>query len=526
MRLLSPDHPIPNVMRGHEIRSNLSLWADVCVVGSGPGGAIAAARLAASGARVILLEEGGVFTRKADFHMQEAEAYPKLYQDHGNRATDDLGITILQGRGVGGGTLVNWTTCFRTPEATLALWRERYGLVDFTAERFSPHWIEVESRLNIREVDPSEVNDHNAVLLEGAKKLGIETELLKRNVTACLHTGYCGMGCPTNAKRGMALTYLPDAASRGARVYADCRVVRLALDARKERVTAAEAEVLDPAMDRPTGHRVTVSAERFVVAGGAINSPALLLKSGVPDPHGRVGKRTFFHPVVATVAVFDKRIDPFYGAPQSVASHAFIERPGKTGFFLEVPPLHPMLASLALPGFGEAHRGGMKQLSKTGAVIALLRDGFLAGDEGGTVSLREAGGRLSIRYPLAESHREAMREAMKVSARIQLAAGAREVRTLHRDPVVITSERDLAAIDGRPMGPNEIAVFTAHQMGGCAAGADPAASVVDGNLRHHHLSNLWVFDGSVFPTSLGVNPQLSILGIVSAAAERMIATKS
>ena len=259
-----------------------------------------------------------------------------------------------------------------------------------------------------------------------------------------MHTGFCGMGCPTNAKRGMALTYLPDAADRGARVYADCRAVRLVLDARSERVTAVEAEVLDPATDRPTGRRVTVTAARFVVAGGAINSPALLLRSAVPDPHARIGRRTFLHPVVATIGIFEKRVDPFYGAPQSVASHAFIERPGKTGFFLEVAPLHPMLASMALPDFGASHRDGMKLLSRTSAVIALLRDGFLPEDEGGTVSLRENGQRLSIRYPLAETHREAMREAMKVSARIQLAAGAREVRTLHRDPVVVREERDLA----------------------------------------------------------------------------------
>ena len=178
MRFLSADRPIPNLMRGHEIRSNLALSADVCIVGSGPGGSIAAARLAAAGARVILLEEGGSFTRKADFHMQEAEAYPKLYQDHGNRATDDLSITILQGRGVGGGTLVNWTTCFRTPEATLAHWRGRYGLADFTAERFGPHWDEVENRLHVRAVDASEINENNGVLLEGARKLGIATELL------------------------------------------------------------------------------------------------------------------------------------------------------------------------------------------------------------------------------------------------------------------------------------------------------------------------------------------------------------
>ena len=523
MKLLLLDRPIPNLMRGHEIRSNLALSADVCIVGSGPGGAIAAARLAAAGARVILLEEGGYFTRKADFHMEEGEAYTKLYQDHANRATDDLGITILQGRGIGGGTLVNWTTCFRTPESTLAHWRERFGLADFTAERFSPHWDEIEKRLSIREVDASEINDNNAVLLDGAAKLGIPTSFLRRNVQSCLHTGYCGMGCPTNAKRGMSLTYLPDAAGKGARVYADCRVTRLLLVPRRERVVAAEAEVLDPATDRPSGRHVTVSASRFVVSGGAINSPALLLRSGVPDPHRRIGRRTFLHPVVVTVASFDRRIDPFYGAPQSVASHAFAARPARIGFFLEVPPLHPILAAIALPGLGARHRDAMKLLSKTNAVLALLIDGFLPGEEGGTVSLRGDGSRLSIHYPLGPLHAEAMREAMRITARIQLAAGAREVRTLHKDPVVITSERDLAVIDGRPVGPNLLGVFTAHQMGGCAAGADPGVSVVDGNLRHHQLANLWVFDGSVFPTSLGVNPQLSILGIVAASVERMIA---
>ena len=417
---------------------------------------------------------------------------------------------------------MNWTTCFRTPERTLAHWRERFGLAGFTAARLGPHWDEIEKRLAIREVDPSEVNENNAVLLEGARRLGIPTELLKRNVTSCLHTGYCGMGCPTNAKRGMALTYLPDAAQKGARVYADCRVTRLVLDARKERIVSAEAEVLDPEADRPTGRRLTVTAERFVVAGGAINSPALLLRSGVPDPHGRIGRRTFLHPVVATVAIFEKRIDPFYGAPQSVASRAFVDRPGKIGFFLEVPPLHPMLASLALPGFGSTHRGAMKDLAHANAVLALLVDGFLPDEEGGTVGLRDRGKRISIRYPLGPAHTEAMTEAMRVSARVQLAAGAREVRTLHRDPVVIRSEADLPRLDERPIGPNLVGVFTAHQMGGCGAGADPKLSVVDGDLRHQHLANLWVFDGSVFPTSLGVNPQLSILGVSAAAVERML----
>jgi choline dehydrogenase-like flavoprotein len=333
------------------------------------------------------------------------------------------------------------------------------------------------------------------------------------------------MGCPVNAKQSMFLTYLPDAAEKGARLYADCRVLRLIPDAKGEQIVSAEAEVLDPATDRPNGKRVTVRAKRFVVSGGAINTPALLLRSKLPDPHGRVGKRTWLHPVVAMPALFEKRIDAFYGAPQSVSSHHFIERPGKVGFFLEAAPLHPMLGALALPGFGAGHRRAMDDLPKTATLIALLRDGFLESEEGGTVGLKADGGRrVAIRYPLQDVHHEAMKEGMKALARIAFAAGARAVATLHEPGLTLSSEKDLSKIDEAPLGPNRIAVFTAHQMGGCAMGNDARTSVVDARLRHHHLQNLWVVDGSVFPTSLGVNPQESIMGVASWAAAQLAAS--
>ena len=511
------DVEIPNLVRGGEVARDVAIDADALVIGSGPGGSIAAFRLAEAGARVVVLEEGGYHTRE-DFKMQEEWSYPHLYQDHGNRATDDLSITVLQGRSVGGGTTVNWTTSLRTPASTLEFWKSSRHVEGITAEALSPHWDEIDRRLNVRPASPEDVNANNDVLLRGTKKLGYSAELLPRNVSGCMKAGMCGLGCPVDAKQAMHLTYLPDAAAHGARVFANCRVTRLV--ARGREVVEARAEVLDEAADRPTGRTVTVRAKTFVVSGGAINTPRLLMRSGIADPHALGGRRTWIHPTLAVAARFDRRIEPYFGVPQSIGTQQFARRPGRLGYFIETPPAQPMLAGLALTGFGRPHREAMKDLPRTAVLIGLLVDGFLPEERGGTV--RERGrGRLSFTYQRTAALDEAMREAMKTMARIHLAAGAKEAVTFHDPPLRLRSESDLAAIDDAPSGPNRCSIFTAHQMGGAPMGEDPRIALVDSRLKHHHADNLYVMDGSVFPTSLGVNPQISILGISSLAASAL-----
>jgi choline dehydrogenase-like flavoprotein len=486
---------------------------DVLIAGSGSGGAVLAARLAAGGARVLLLEEGGHYT-KDDFTLREDWAFTHLYQDRGNRATADLGFVILQGRSIGGGTTVNWTTSFRTPDRILEHWAKVHGVEGLTAARLGPHWDAIEERLGIHQVGLDHVNRNNGVLYEGAAKLGWQREVTHRNVRGCMKSGYCGMGCPIDAKQSMMITFIPDAIERGAEVWANARVQ--SLEVAGGRVRRVKVRALDPNTDRPTGLEVEIEPRICVLSCGAINSPALLLRSGL-DPNGRLGRRTFIHPVSSTLAIFPDEVRPFYGPPQSVASHQFAVREGRMGFFLEVPPLHPMLAALALTGYGARHREVMAQLPNLQALIALSIDGLLPGDEGGRVSLK-AGGGPKVDYPYSEPLRDSFRESMKAMARIQLAAGANAVMTLHSDSIVIKREADLALIDQAPLGPGLNAAFTAHQMGGCAMGADPKQSVVRSDFRHHHVDNLFVVDGSVLPTSLGVNPQETIFGLASFAA--------
>jgi len=511
-----------NIVDAAALVQDRILAADVVIVGSGAGGGVTAEILARSGLSVIVVEEGALKSSR-DFRMREAEAYPALYQESAARKTADKSINILQGRTVGGSTTVNWTSSFRTPPATLDWWRRHYALPEATPEALAPWFAMMEARLRIDDW-PGAPNENNDILRRGAGKLGIETGLIRRNVNGCWNLGYCGMGCPTNAKQSMLVTTIPAALEQGATLVTRARAERFVFQG--ERADELLCRALDPAGVLPTGRTLRLRARHYVVAGGAINSPALLLRSKAPDPSGLLGRRTFLHPTVISAAFFPQRVEAWAGAPQTVYSDHFLAGApdGPIGFKLEAPPLHPLLLATTMSGFGEAHAQMMRDFPHLAGMLALLRDGFHEGAPGGDVRLR-GDGSPELDYPLGDYLWDGARRALLAMAEIQFAAGAAGVQPAHEMARRYGSWPEArAAIAALPQGPQLTRVASAHVMGGCAMSGDERLGVTTPEGRYRGLSNLSVHDGSLFPTSLGANPQLTIYGLTAKLASSLAST--
>jgi len=495
---------------------------DVAIVGSGAGAGITAELLAKAGLNVVMIEEGPLKSSR-DFNQKESEAYPQLYQESAARKTEDKAINILQGRCVGGSTTVNWTSSFRTPAATLQFWQDKFGLTDYSVDALAPYFAQAEKRLNILPwlTAPNENND---LLRRGAARLNIQAASISRNVKGCWNLGSCGLGCPTNAKQSMLVTTIPAALDLGARLLTEMRVDRFELANGK--ITSLHcSSVMPNGASAQTGRgqaATKIVAKHYVLAGGAINSPAVLLRSGAPDPHGLLGARTFLHPVVMSSAVFSQKVEAWNGAPQTIYTDHFLDTQaidGPIGYKLEAPPLHPVIFASTVPGMGQSQQDLLKTFPHNHTLLALLRDGFHEESPGGQVKLRGDGSAV-LAYPLTGYVMDGARRALLSMMEIQFAAGARQVLPLHEMAEPYTSwtqARD--AVNALPMKPMLTKVVSAHVMGGCGLASQETLGVTRPDGVHWQLDNLSIHDGSIFPTSIGANPQLSIYGTVNRLAQ-------
>ena len=508
---------------GSALDGDLALDGDVAIVGTGAGGAISAEILARAGLRVLMVEEGAYRTA-ADFTLRELPAFAQLYVDGGVRPTRDGAISIVQGRTVGGSTTVNWTSCFRTPEPTLRHWHEVLGIRGLLPDDLAPWFAAMEERLHVTTWEAP--NRNNLLLARGAEQLGWRHGPIRRNVHNCANLGYCGLGCPLGAKQSMDVTAIPAALDHGAALVTRVRAERLHLAG--DRVTAVEGLALDTRGVRPTGRRVWLRAPWVIVAAAAVGSPALLLHSRVPDPHRRIGTRTFLQTHNYSLALMPERVDPYAGVQQSVYVDHFTWRAGaggRAGFNMEAAGAQPVVSMNFWKQIGSEMADFARRYPFLHALVSQIRDGFHPDSPGGEVQVQGDGSPV-LDYPLTDFFWDGVRSSYLAMAECQFAAGAERVHPTCSDAEWYTSWAAARAGIGalRLRAPN-VFLNSTHPLGGCAMGPDPRTSVVDPYGRHHHVANLAVIDGSVFPTSLGVNPSLSIYALsarnATALAERI-----
>jgi choline dehydrogenase-like flavoprotein len=503
------------VIRGRDLDGDITLDADAVVIGTGAGGGMALRELARAGLKVIALEEGG-YHPPSDFTQREDEMLPLLFQDAGGRMTRDLAIRVLQGRGVGGSTIHNTNLCKRTPDDILDLWRDRYAVSGCGPREMRAAFEHVERDLSVTEIPAGLRNPNNEVLRVGAHELGWKAGPLKHNRVGCQLSGFCELGCAYDAKQNVAKVLVPQAEAAGATVYADVEALRVVHE--KGRV----AGVVAAAHDRLGGPRawVHVRARTVVLAASAVGSAALALKSNVPDPFNQIGRSLRIHPGAVAAGRFDRLMNSQYGIPQSYECTELLSfEEGSDARVWIVPAFaHPIGTASLLPGFGKEHMRAMRTYGNLAVLTAMVHDET----EGRVTVSSDAAGRPTIDYIMNDADRRQLAKGLIACARLLFAGGAVEVVIPGIPPVRLTSPSELDGLRTDFVRPHGVPITAVHPMGTMRMGDDPRRAVVDSRGEHHFLKGLFVADGSLFPTSLGGPPQISIYAFALHLAKHVI----
>lgn len=489
-------------VRGREFtQAIVRLDVDAVVVGTGAGGSIMLRELARAGLNAVAFEEGALLTSR-DFNQREDDMIPRLYQEAGGRATADLAIRVLQGRGVGGSTVHNTNLCKRTPDAILDLWARKHGVVGARPADLRTAFESVERDLSVSEIDPAMRNANNEILRRGCEALGWRGAPLRHNRVGCVQSGFCELGCSYDAKQNALKVVLPQAVDAGARVYSDVEIVRVVHE--RGRVTGVRGIVRGEKGEARA--QVDARAHVVVLAASAVGSAALARKSGLPDPHGVLGRGLRLHPGGVVAGRFDDDVAGWRGIPQSYecTEHLSYEEGSDRRVWIVTAFAHPVGAAATLPGFGAPHMAAMRAYPHLAVLTAMVHD-----ETSGEVTVG-SDERPVLRYEMIESDRRQLAQGLAACARLLLAAGAREVTVPGVSPVRLVRPSDVEVADWSSVRPHSIPLTAVHPMGTMSLGEDPRRSVVRSTGEHHQLRGLFVSDGSLFPTSLGAPPQVSI----------------
>ena len=482
---------------------------DVVVVGSGAGGAVVAKEMAELGMSVIVLEEGGSYSRR-DFTGPPFERFMRFYRLSG--MTHTVGsppIPLPMGIAVGGSTLINSGTAFRTPDRVLRRWERETGVDGIDPETMAAFFDRVERIQRVRTV-PEEVLGKNArVFRRGVESLGLHGSPLRRAIEGCRGCGVCAFGCPSDAKMSTHLTYLPRAQRSGATIYANARATRILVETGRAR--GIEAELLDPATRAPKA-TVTVRAKVVVIAAGAVHTPALLARNAIGNASGQLGRNLRIHPAASVAGYFSEVVRGWEGTLQSYYVDDWHE---SDDIMIEVTSSVPSVGTGAIPGTGARFKKAL------GEYPHMATAGLFVSDTSSGRVVRRSDGEPAIWYSLNRRDTTHMVKGILRTAQVLLAAGARAVHTGIRGIDMITSPAQLEEVAAAAIKSNRLRPSAFHPVGTARLGVDPATSVVGPYGEVHGVPGLFVADAAVLPGCPTVNPMITIMGFATRTADHI-----
>ena len=492
------------------LQGRREITADAVVIGAGAGGAACAYRLASRGLKVVVLEEGHRYTPR-NFPASYGWALNHIYAEKGARHVEGEALYPMPaGRGVGGSTLINSAICFRAPDHVLERWVTELGLEGLSAEKMKPLYDFVSETIGVTETHPSLARLNNLAIKRGAERLGMEGAFIHRNAPGCVGCGVCQLGCPSGGKGSVDRNFVPMAEELGAVFYADCKVQEILLQ--KGRAAGIEATVHDSETGVQVG-ALKVSSERVILSAGTVGTVLLLLRQKLANASGQVGKNLCIHPAVGTFGFGSEVIDGWDGVPQAYA--VFLDR--KEGILLQTYNANPEIFFSTQPW------SGLDGMAKLRRLRNLAMCGGMASDHpGGTITLGR-GGRATVRYDLHDLDRKKLIRALRAICSILFAAGANEVFPgIGAGDVWVRDERAAHAILHDAVPERDLPIYASHPMGTCRMGLDPRTSVAGPSGETHDVPGLYIADASLMPSSLGVNPQLTVMsfGLLVGSAVR------
>jgi choline dehydrogenase-like flavoprotein len=493
------------IVRGRDLPGGFECSVDVCVVGSGAAGAVVAKELSESGLSVCVLEEGGYYTPEEYGRFSVAESSRRLLRNgagtlaHG--APGSPTVQIWTGRTVGGGSVLTGGVCFRIPDRVLDAWCKD-GLDALSPKRMEPLFERVEREIGV-EATPEALRSGSAQLFAlGAKQLSVPMLSLRRNAKGCQGAGRCTLGCPNAAKQSVDITYLRKAEAHGTTIHSDC--IASHVITREGRAVGVTGRVLGGAHGRP-GARFTVHARAVVVAAGALHTPLLLRASGLSRRSGAVGRNLSLHPSFGVGALSPTRVDGWQGAQQSVFSdHLKSEGITLLSAFAGVN----VLAS-RMPGVGEPHLAYARQLPN----FALF--GGIVSDTGRGVVRRGLGREPIVTYRMSEEDKATFARAFCFVGEMAFAGGATEILLPVNGLGPIRSVRELRELALRPPPASRFQAVSFHPLGTARMGRSAEHDVVSQSGESHEVLGLYVADGSIFRTPVGVNAQVPIMAVAT-----------